>query len=93
VDKDEHGWNNLYLGSSHQRLQVVEWHHGNLGSGKIAPFQAFWVKANAASPSLKCNNGVKTSGGSFLGKIAAGDGKLVSVSSDSTGQKNTNIAE
>ncbi|MCX6120382.1 MAG: T9SS type A sorting domain-containing protein [Ignavibacteriales bacterium] len=63
---------------------------GNLGSGKIAPFQAFWVKANAASPSLKCDNDVKTSGGAFLGKIASSNSKLASVS---TGQKNTNIAK
>ena len=66
---------------------------GNLGSGLIAPFQAFWVKANAASPSLKCNNGVKTSGGSFLGKMAAGNTKLTSVPSESTGQNNMNIAD
>ena len=45
---------------------------GNFGSGKIAPFQAFWVKANAASPQLKCTNGVKSTGGIFLGKIVAG---------------------
>jgi hypothetical protein len=45
---------------------------GNLGSGLIAPFQAFWVKANANSPSLQCTNGVKTTGGSFLGNIAKG---------------------
>ncbi|HUI30215.1 MAG TPA: T9SS type A sorting domain-containing protein [Candidatus Acidoferrales bacterium] len=41
---------------------------GNLGSGLIAPFQAFWVKANNANPSLRCDNGVKSSGGVFLEK-------------------------
>ncbi len=41
---------------------------GSLGSGRIAPFQAFWVKANAASPLLTCANGVKSTGGAFLGK-------------------------
>ena len=29
---------------------------GSMGSGKIAPFQAFWVKANAASPVLRISN-------------------------------------
>jgi hypothetical protein len=43
---------------------------GSLGNGKIAPFQAFWVKANAASPLLKCDNNVKSTGASFLGKTA-----------------------
>ena len=34
---------------------------GSLGSGRIAPFQAFWVKANAASPLLRLNgNGPKS---------------------------------
>ena len=66
---------------------------GNLGSGKIAPFQAFWVKANASSPSLKGDNGVKTSGGSFLGKIAARNSKLASASSDSTEKKSMSIAK
>lgn len=73
---------------------------GNLGSGLVAPFQAFWVKANGAGPSLKCDNGVKSTGGSFLGKIAMDSAKgsplrkltkdssplhsLVKVGSDST---------
>lgn len=41
---------------------------GTLGSGLIAPFQGFWVKANAASPDLKVTTDVKTTGGSFLRK-------------------------
>jgi hypothetical protein len=44
---------------------------GNLGSGLIAPFQAFWVKANSTGPVLQCNNSVKSSGATFLGKVAA----------------------
>ena len=44
---------------------------GNLGSGLIAPFQAFWVHANSAGPSLKCDNGVKSTGAIFLESIAA----------------------
>jgi fibronectin-binding autotransporter adhesin len=57
----------------------------NIVDGLIAPFQAFWVKANAASPILKCDNGVKTTGGNFLGKISAGKNKSASVSPDSIG--------
>ncbi len=34
---------------------------GTLGNGRIAPFQAFWVKTNAASPILRLNgNGPKS---------------------------------
>ncbi|MGA3245285.1 MAG: T9SS type A sorting domain-containing protein [Bacteroidota bacterium] len=66
---------------------------GNLGSGKIAPFQAFWVKANAASPQLTVANGVKSTGGSFLGKINAGVGKLAAVAADSIGKKDTSVAK
>lgn len=39
-----------------------------MNSGKIRPFQAFWVKANAANPILKVNTSSKTSGGTFAGK-------------------------
>jgi len=39
------------------------------GDSLIAPFQGFWVKANAASPVLKVNYSAKTGGGSFIGKI------------------------
>jgi hypothetical protein len=66
---------------------------GTLGGGMIAPFQAFWVKANASSPSLKCDNGVKATGGNFLGKKSAGRSTLASVSSDSAGKKSTSIAK
>lgn len=39
--------------------------YGSLGDGLIAPFQAFWVKTNALSPSLVLQDGIKTSGGTF----------------------------
>jgi len=40
---------------------------GTLGNGKIPPFQAFWVHANAVSPSLSFTNGVKTAtAGTFM---------------------------
>ncbi|MBO6547224.1 MAG: DUF2341 domain-containing protein [Balneolaceae bacterium] len=38
--------------------------------GLIAPFQGFWVKANAASPELKVNLDAKTTSGGFLRKEA-----------------------
>lgn len=41
---------------------------GTLGNGLIAPFQGFWVKANAVSPSLIVNKEVKTTGGNFVRK-------------------------
>jgi hypothetical protein len=43
---------------------------GDLGSGRIAPYQAFWVKANAVSPSLQLSgNGSKTlTSTSFFGR-------------------------
>ncbi len=44
---------------------------GNQDSGRIAPFQAFWVKADTANPQLTCTNEVKSAGGVFLGNILA----------------------
>lgn len=41
---------------------------GTLGSGLIAPFQGFWVKANDESPSLIVEKDTKTTGGNFLRK-------------------------
>lgn len=46
--------------------------------GLIAPFQGFWVKANAALPTLEVNLAAKTTGGSFLRKEA---GKMAADSS------------
>lgn len=41
---------------------------GTLGSGRISPFQGFWIKANASSPSLIVNKEAKTTGGNFIRK-------------------------
>ena len=41
---------------------------GSLGDGIIKPFQAFWVKANAAGPVLSVDKSAKTTGGTFRGK-------------------------
>ncbi|MDP1623554.1 MAG: T9SS type A sorting domain-containing protein [Bacteroidales bacterium] len=40
---------------------------GTLGTGKIAPFQAFWVKASATDPALDFTDAVLTTGGYFYG--------------------------
>ncbi len=37
-----------------------------LSNGVIAPFQAFWVRANAASPALGMTHAVKTTGGEYV---------------------------
>ncbi len=43
---------------------------GDLPSqGLISPFQGFWVKANAANPTLKVSKNAKTFGGSYVGKM------------------------
>ena len=44
---------------------------GTLGSGLIAPFQGFWIKANAVSPVLKVDRAARTTGGTFLRKQAS----------------------
>ncbi len=45
---------------------------GALGNGYIAPFQAFWVRANDENPALSFTNAAKTSEASdFYGKDAA----------------------
>jgi surface protein len=44
---------------------------GDLGSGLIAPFQSFWIKADSL-PVLKMNNSVKTVGGTFR-KVSSPD--------------------
>ncbi len=45
---------------------------GDLGSGLIAPFQGFWIKANESSPSLIAQESAKTTGGTFVGKANPG---------------------
>lgn len=56
-DKTANGGNGEYL--------VWNGLTGSLGDGLIAPFQGFWVKANAASPSLVVDTEAKTTGGVF----------------------------
>ena len=40
---------------------------GTLDNGLIAPFQAFWVRANNQNPVLAMGDNVKTTGGTFTG--------------------------
>ncbi len=39
---------------------------GTLENGKIAPWQGFWVKANAASPGISMNDSVRSTGGTLF---------------------------
>lgn len=72
LDWDEAGWtkenmdNVLYIWDS-QSQEYKYWNGeaGNHGSGKIAPFQGFWVKANAVNPVLAVNPSNKTTGGVY----------------------------
>ncbi len=41
---------------------------GTQGDGKIAPWQGFWVKANAENPTLSFTDQIRSSGGVFLKK-------------------------
>jgi hypothetical protein len=59
-DKSANGGNGDYL--------VWNGFTGSLGDGLIAPFQAFWVKANAQNPVLKVQEDAKTVGGVFRTK-------------------------
>lgn len=56
-DKSANGGNGDYL--------VWNGFTGSLGDGLIAPFQAFWVKADTANPVLKVKKEAKTVGGVF----------------------------
>lgn len=47
--------------------------------GLIAPFQGFWVKANAPSPVLSVKKDAKTTGGSFLRKEIPNKSKSIDV--------------
>lgn len=51
--------------------QFLTWNGatGDLGSGLIAPFQGFWVKANGSTPSLIVDEDAKTTGNTFVGKV------------------------
>ncbi len=65
---------------------------GTLGNGLIAPFQGFWVKANANSPSLIVNKDVKTTGGNFIRKQNARTEPVLQLEAITDGlSKRTNL--
>lgn len=65
---------------------------GTLGNGLIAPFQGFWVKANASSPVLKVHEDAKTTGATFLRKEAPRSSPVIELEAQVNGlSKRTNI--
>ena len=75
IDWDDNGWtktnidNTIYVWDPSVN-QYLSWNGttGSLSDGLIAPFQGFWIKANAASPSLIIDEDAKTFGNTFVGK-------------------------
>ena len=74
IDWDASGWSKNGLSGSiyvwsEQDDDYRTWNGstGSLGSGVIAPWQGFWVKAdNSGSPSLQMDEAARSSGGQFL---------------------------
>ncbi|NQV15365.1 DUF2341 domain-containing protein [bacterium] len=58
---------------------------GSLGSGLIPPFQGFWVKANASSPTLKVPKTAKTTGGVFYKQSGASPLMVLLLEADTLG--------
>ncbi|GAB5408504.1 MAG: hypothetical protein BalsKO_08690 [Balneolaceae bacterium] len=65
---------------------------GTLGSGLIAPFQGFWIKANDDSPSLILDKNVKTTGGNFIRKSTSQTDPVIELVASVNGlSKRTNF--
>lgn len=66
---------------------------GSLGDGKIAPFQAFWVKANGnGAPNLRVNKASKTTAGTFF-KQQRREKAIIAFDLESKGlQKSTHVS-
>jgi len=65
---------------------------GTLGSGLISPFQGFWVKANASSPSLIVDEDAKTTGGNFVRKEAPSRNPVIELTASTSNlSKRTNF--
>ena len=62
--------------------QYLTWNGstGDIQNGIIAPFQAFWVKANGENPELTVNKDARTFGGSFAGKEIQSQVPSISIS-------------
>ena len=65
---------------------------GTLGSGLIAPFQGFWVKANDENPTLIVDKEAKTTGGNFLRKERSQTSPVIELTASINGlSKRTNL--
>lgn len=65
---------------------------GTLGSGLIAPFQGFWIKANDVSPSLIVDKDIKTTGGNFIRKSTPNTNPVIELVASINGlSKRTNF--
>ncbi|MEO1022733.1 MAG: T9SS type A sorting domain-containing protein [Bacteroidota bacterium] len=77
IDWDHPSWrktrmdNTIYVWDT-ATSQYKTWNGttGDLTDGIIAPFQGFWVKANAANPRLRISENAKVFGDVFVGKTA-----------------------
>lgn len=59
---------------------------GTLKNGIIAPWQGFWIKANASSPEFSINDSTKNSGGTLMKVSEASTIKLKAKSEDMSSQ-------
>jgi len=80
IDWDDSDWTKTNIDQTiyvwdYSSGQFLTWNGltGDLGDGLIAPFQGFWVKANAAAPSLIVEEEAKTTGGTYVGKRTSRD--------------------
>ncbi len=65
---------------------------GTLGNGRISPFQAFWVRANAASPALSFTNNAKTAtAGTFYKNDQANEVVTVPITLNFDGMTSTSF--
>ncbi len=92
-----HGWNTknidatFYVWSddaNNGNGSYLSWNGiaGTLENGIIAPWQGFWVKANASSPEFSINDSTKNAGGTLMKTSTASTIKF-SVSNDSLSSK------
>lgn len=79
IDWDDANWTKTNIDASiyawdYATNEYKTW-NGTTGdlptNGLISPFQGFWIKANDTSPSLIVDEGAKTTGGTFVGKVSS----------------------
>lgn len=69
VDNTIYVWDHSANGGNGEYL-VWNGFTGSMGNGLLAPFQAFWVKANADNPALTVSKNAKTTGGIYRKTLA-----------------------